>query len=93
MILPRKDMLEMAIEDQEDIEVREVGLDRLEEMEQWDQWDPLDQGDFPGRDGLSTTGGPLTSTGLGISSYFQCKFEHHWYGEFVPLFRRITKFM
>ena len=41
-ILPRKGMLEMAVED---IEVREVGLDHLEEMEQWDQWDPLDQGD------------------------------------------------
>ena len=50
MILPRKDMLEMAVEDQEDIEVREVGLDRLEEMEQWDQSDPLDQGDF--REGM-----------------------------------------
>ena len=47
-ILPRKDMLEMAVEDQEDIEVRGVGLDHLEEMEQWDQWDPLDQGD-PGK--------------------------------------------
>ena len=44
-ILPRKDMLEMAVEDQEDIEVREVGLDHLEEMEQSDQWDLLDQGD------------------------------------------------
>ena len=43
-------MLEMAVEDQEDIEVREVGLDRLEEMEQWDQSDPLDQGDF--REGM-----------------------------------------
>ena len=45
MILPRKGMSGMAIEDQEDIEVREVGLDHLEEMEQWDQWDPLDLGD------------------------------------------------
>ena len=44
-ILPRKGMSEMAVEDQEDIEVRGVGLDRLEETEQWDQWDPLDPGD------------------------------------------------
>ena len=44
-ILPRKGMFKMAVEDKEDIEVREVGLDHLEEMEQWDQWDPLDQGD------------------------------------------------
>ena len=48
MILPRKGMLEMAVEDQDDIEVREVELDRLEEMEQWDQWDQLDLGDFRG---------------------------------------------
>ena len=45
MILLRKEMLGMAVGDQEDIEVRGVGLDHLEEMEQWDQWDPLDQGD------------------------------------------------
>ena len=48
MILPRKGMLEMAVEDQEDIEVREVELDHQEEMEQWDQWDPLDLGDSQG---------------------------------------------
>ena len=63
-------MLEMAVEDQEDIEVREVGLDRLEEMEQWDQWDPLDQEDF--REGMDypPLRGPLTSTGLGIPPTF-----------------------
>ena len=45
MILLRKDILGIAVGDQEDIEVRGVGLDHLEEMEQWDQWDPFDQGD------------------------------------------------
>ena len=63
-------MSEMAVEDQEDIEVREVGLDRLEETEQSDQWDPLDPGDSREGMGLSTTGGPLTSTGLGIPPTF-----------------------
>ena len=52
---------------------------------------PIGPRGFLGRDGLSTTGGPLTSTGLGNTSYFQCKFEHHWYGKFVPLFRRVTE--
>ena len=70
MILLEEEMLEMVVGDHEDIEARGVGLDHLEGMEQWDQWDPLDQGDFPGRDGLSTTGGPLTSTGLGIPPTF-----------------------
>ena len=46
MILLEEEMLEMVVEDREDIEAREVGLDHLEGMEQWDQWDPLDQGDF-----------------------------------------------
>ena len=83
-------MLEMAVEDQEDIEVREVGLDRLEEIEQWDQSDPLDQGDF--REGMD-----YPQLGVHLrpqarnTSYFQYKFKHHWYGEFFPLFRRITE--
>ena len=70
MILLKEEMLEMVVGDHEDIEVRGVGLDHLEGMERWDQWDPLDQGDSQGRDGLSTTGGPLTSTGLGIPPTF-----------------------
>ena len=56
----------MAVGDHEDIEVREVGLDRLEGMERWDQWDPLDQGDTQGGMDYPPLGGPLTSTGLGI---------------------------
>ena len=48
MIPLKEEMLEVAIGDHEDIEVREVGLDRLEGMERWDQWDPLDQGDTQG---------------------------------------------
>ena len=31
---------------------------------------PVGPRGFPGRDGLSTTGGPLTSTGLGIPPVF-----------------------
>ena len=31
---------------------------------------PIGPRGFPGRDGLSTTGGPLTSTGLGIPPTF-----------------------
>ena len=31
---------------------------------------PIGPRGFPGRDGLSTTGGPLTSTGLGIPPVF-----------------------
>ena len=68
-ILPRKDMLEMAVGDQEDIEVRGVGLDHLEEME-LGPVAPIGPRGFPGRDGLSTTGGSLTSTGLGIPPTF-----------------------
>ena len=62
---PEEEVPEMVIEDHEDIEDKGVGLDHLEGMEQWDRWDPFDQGD-----GLSTTGGPLTSTGLGIPPTF-----------------------
>ena len=35
---------------------------------------PVGPRGFPGRDGLSTTGGPLTSTGLGIPPTFNAKF-------------------
>ena len=70
MILLEEEMLEMVTGDHEDIEARGVGWDHLEGMEQWDQWDLLDPRGFPGRDGLSTTGGPLTSTGLGIPPTF-----------------------
>ena len=52
---------------------------------------PVGPRGFPGRDGLSTTGGPLTSTGLGIPPTFQCKFEYHWHGKFSTLSRRITE--
>ena len=47
-ILPRKEMLGMAVGDHEDIEAKGVGLGHLEGMEQWDQWDLLDQGDSQG---------------------------------------------
>ena len=70
MILLEEKMLEMVVGDHRDTEVRGVGPVHLEEMEQWDLWGLLDQGGFPGRDGLSTTGGPLTSTGLGIPPVF-----------------------
>ena len=84
-------MLGMAEEDQEDIEVREVGLDHLEETERWDQWDPLDPGDS--REGMDypPLGGSTYFYRARNTSYFQCKFKHHWYGEFFPLLRRITK--
>ena len=55
-----------------------------------DQWDPLDLGDS--REGMDYP--PLGSTYFyraRNTSYFQCKFKHHWYGEFFPLLRRITK--
>ena len=67
---PEEEVLGMVIEDHRDTEVRGAGLDHLEGMRQWDLWDLLDQGDSLGRDGLSTTGGPFTSTGLGIPPVF-----------------------
>ena len=70
MILLEEEVLEIVVEDHEGIEDKGVGLDHLEGMEQWDQWDLLDQGDTQEGDGLSTTGGQLTSTGLGMPPTF-----------------------
>ena len=52
---------------------------------------PIGPRGFPGRDGLSTTGGPLTSTGLGIPPTFNANLSTHWHGKFSTLFRRITE--
>ena len=52
---------------------------------------PVGPRGFPGRNGLSTTGGPLTSKGTGNTPYFQCKFKYHWHGKFPTLSRRITE--
>ena len=38
---------------------------------------PIGPRGFPGRDGLSTTGGPLTSMGLGIPPTFNANSLHY----------------
>ena len=51
---------------------------------------PIGPRGLPGRDGLSTLEVTYFHRARN-TSYFQCKFKHYWYGEFVPLLRRITK--
>ena len=52
---------------------------------------PVGPRGFPGRDGLSTTGGPLTSTGLGIPPVFNAYLSYYWHGKFSALSWRITE--
>ena len=52
---------------------------------------PIGPRGFPGRDGLSTTGGPTHFHRARNTPHFQCKSEYHWHGEFSTLFRRIAE--
>ena len=70
MILLEEEMLKIVIGDHEDIEARGVGLDHLDRDGAMGPMGPVGPRGFLGRDGLSTTGGPLTSTGLGIPPTF-----------------------
>ena len=58
----------MVVEDHGDTGVKGVGLDGLDGAV--GPTGPVGPRGFPGRDGLSTTGGPLTSTGLRIPPTF-----------------------
>ena len=60
----------MVIEDPEAIEVKGEELDLQEKMEPPGPMGPVGPSGFPGRDGLSTMVGPLTSTGLGAPPVF-----------------------
>ena len=64
MILLEEEMPEMVIGDHEDIEVRGAGPVHPGRDGAMGPVGPIGPRGFPGRDGLSTTGGPLTSTGL-----------------------------
>ena len=56
--------------DPEVIGVRGAGLDPQVKTETQGPMGPVGPRGFPGRDGLSTTMGPLTSTGLGVPPVF-----------------------
>ena len=70
MIPPEEEVLGMVIEDHRDTEVRGVRTRPPGRNGAMGPMGPVGPRGFPGRDGLSTTGGPFTSTGLGIPPVF-----------------------
>ena len=70
MTLQEGEIAKKAIEDLGARGARGEELDHQGRMGPLDLWDPVGPRGFPGRDGLSTTMGPLTSTGLGVPPVF-----------------------
>ena len=66
MIPPEEEVLGMVVEDHGDTEDRGAGPGPPGRDGTMGPMGPVGPRGFPGRDGLSTTGGPFTSTGLGI---------------------------